>query len=285
MAYGGRVAVLGDPDRRSVIYSVHRLSRPEDGGSSALPGQLAVKDAACSEVGRVRASNEDAFVRRPRAGLWAVADGMGGHADGAWAASAVASALTDIPITGDVETDRAEVGAAIHRANGLIHARAQAQSLRMGSTVVALLLSGSRFTIFWAGDSRAYRLRAGRLVQLTRDHTHVQGKLTRSELTADEARSHPMAHVLTHAVGAQAVLDLDCVHGGVEAGDSLLLCSDGLHGVVGDREIAQALASNAPAEACEALMALSYARGAPDNITLVAIDCSLDRGSATKPAT
>ncbi len=227
--------------------------------------------AARTDVGLVRGSNEDAFLTRSAAGLWAVADGMGGHEDGEWAAAAIVRALDDIAILGDFEADRTAVAQGVLAANAVIHQRAQAYRLRMGSTVVALLVGDDRFAVVWAGDSRAYRLRDGALVQLTTDHTQVQAKVARGEMTVAEARVHPMAHVLSRAVGAEADLNLSSLDGDVQAGDVFLLCSDGLHGIVSGPEIAAALAQGAPDQACEQLVARCHARGAPDNITLVIV--------------
>lgn len=234
------------------------------------PG-LSVADAALTDTGLVRASNEDAVLARPEVGLWAVADGMGGHEDGEWAAEVIVRTLAALEVTGAFAADCDGVAQAIRAANGAIHRRAEAHRLRMGSTVVTLLLGEGRFAACWAGDSRAYCLRDDRLVQLTTDHTQVQAKVSRGLMSPAEARSHPMAHVLTRAVGAEAELDLSSVGEAVEPGDVFLLCSDGLHATVPDEEIAHVLANALPAQACEALVGLAHARGAPDNVTVVVV--------------
>jgi serine/threonine protein phosphatase PrpC len=230
-------------------------------------------DAACTDVGLVRSANEDAFVRRTTERLWAVADGMGGHQGGAWSSDVIARALGETLLTGDFEPDCAAVAASLHEANRLIYARASDSGLRMGSTVVTLLLDDERFAVSWVGDSRAYRLRSGALAQLTTDHTQVQSRVERGLLSSDEARAHPMAHVLTRAVGVEPALDVEGARGRVEPGDVFLLCSDGLHGIVVDAEIAGALGRQGPAGACAELLALCHARGAPDNVTMIAVAC------------
>ena len=232
-------------------------------------GLLPVTDAASSHVGKVRASNEDAFVIRPEAGLWAVADGMGGLARGEWASGVIVRALDDLRFTGAPRADQALLTDAIEAANAAVHGQAGAYGAAIGSTVVALLLRDGRFSVTWAGDSRAYRLRDDRLDQLTRDHTQVQDRVDRGLLTPAEARAHPMAHVLTRAVGVQAILELDSAEGAARTGDVFLLCSDGLHGVAGDDEIAAILRSGEPQSACDRLVALCLAKGAPDNVTVV----------------
>jgi serine/threonine protein phosphatase PrpC len=247
-----------------------RRRPPGDAGHAAHPS--AIVDAARTDIGLVRASNEDAFLARPAARLWAVADGMGGHAEGEWASAAIVQALAGVLLDGDLEGDCARVALGVHAANGVIYSRAESHGQRMGSTVVALLVGDdSRFAVLWAGDSRAYRLRGGALVQLTTDHTQVQSKVARGLMTADEARVHPMAHILSRAVGAEAELDLSSLRGEARAGDVFLLCSDGLHGTLPETEIAAVLASVAPAQACETLIGLCHAQGAPDNVTLAVV--------------
>jgi serine/threonine-protein phosphatase Stp1 len=221
-------------------------------------------DAARSDTGRVRAANEDSFVEAPDLRLWAVADGMGGHVNGAWASKAVADCLRAAPLGGSFESDSLKVADAIHAANARVHAESTAVGKPMGSTVAALLLSDDRFAVLWAGDSRVYLLRDGALYRLTRDHTQVQEMVDRGLLTPD---------VITRAVGVQEGLQVDAIADEPLAGDVFLLCSDGLYGVVGDDEIAAHLGASRPAQACERLVELCLERGAPDNVTVIAVAC------------
>ena len=232
---------------------------------------VSVADAGSSDAGAVRPRNEDTLVLRADAGLWAVADGMGGHAGGAWASEVIASAIAEVEMAGELETDCERLAMAIHDANWTIYSRAAAGGVRIGSTVAALLLDANRFAVLWAGDSRAYRLRGGGLVQLTKDHTQIQERVDRGALTAAEAWRHPMSHILTRAVGVDAALDLACVQGEARADDVFLLCSDGLHGVATDAEIASILSTESPDGACQALLALCRLHGAPDNVTTVVV--------------
>ena len=239
---------------------------PASAKDARVPG-----DAGLSHVGMVRSRNEDALVRRPGDRFWAVADGMGGLERGDWAAQLLAGALRGVTLRGALAADAEAVADAIQASNGAICRQSEAQGAAIGSTVVALLMREARFAVLWAGDSRAYRLRVGVLEQLSRDHTQVQDRVDRGYMTSEEARTHPMAHVLTRAVGVTPSLQLDVLYGDVEAGDVFLLCSDGLHGVASDAEIAEGMASGSPEDACARLLALCLERGAPDNVTLVAV--------------
>jgi serine/threonine-protein phosphatase Stp1 len=223
--------------------------------------------------GVVRTANEDSFLSLEDKGLWTVADGMGGYAFGQWASTAVVSALQAAILTQDFDADVAAVAGAIQQANALIFSTSQAQGRPMGSTAAALYLNGDRFACLWAGDSRIYLLRAGVLHRMTRDHTQVQEMIERGMLTAEQAAHHPMSHVLSRAVGVQETLDLDAVCDLARPGDIFLICSDGLSGVVSEPEICERLASLPRETACRRLLELCLSRGAPDNLTIVAVAC------------
>ncbi|CAN7248254.1 CPBP family glutamic-type intramembrane protease [Phenylobacterium sp. LjRoot225] len=234
---------------------------------------LRIHDAARCHQGKVREVNEDSVLARPREGLWAVADGMGGHANGQWASQTVVAALEQASGDGDEETRARAASDALHAANSRIWAQAQTVGRPMGSTVAALLLHGPRFVVLWAGDSRCYLLRDGVIRQLTTDHSHVQHLVATGRLAPQEAATHPMAHVLSRAVGAQAQLDLEMVADEARAGDAFLLCSDGLTRVVGDPEIAAMMKGKLPAVAAEQMVAVCLERGAPDNVSVVIVHC------------
>lgn len=244
------------------------------------PSPFRVSEGAVSDVGRVRQANEDSFMARGDAGLWAVADGMGGHANGQWASRTIVEHLQNAALTGGFDADVQAVSEAIHRANARIYAAALEAGAAMGSTVTTLLLSGDRFAIFWAGDSRVYVHREGALHRLTSDHTQVQQMVEAGYLSAEEAKGHPMSHVLARAVGVEPTLELDAVSDAIEAGDKFLLCSDGLTGLVTDDEIAEVLGQHTARTASERLVELCLSRGAPDNVTVLVVCCE----PATVPA-
>lgn len=234
---------------------------------------LRLVDAALTDPGKIRTANEDALLAAPDRGLWAVADGMGGHDNGEWASRTVIEALGAAALSGDFDADRLRVADALHAANARVFSEAQAAGRRMGSTAVTLLVSGGAFAVHWVGDSRVYLWREGVLHQLTRDHTQVQEMVDRGLLSPAEAAGHPMSHVISRAIGVAAALEVEWTFDQARPGDIFMLCSDGLTGVVSDPEIADTLGSCRPRLACERLVARCLERGAPDNVTLIAIAC------------
>ena len=228
---------------------------------------------AASDVGTVRATNEDAFVDRPADKIWAVADGAGGHEHGEVASAALKAALERLDGSGadlvaDVRTGVAAVHDALCRQAAEEH-EAIGTPVTIASTLVVLLAQGAHFACLWCGDSRAYLLRAGHLVQLTRDHSLVQELVDAGAIRVEEAEQHPHANVLTRAIGAEAAApELDKIIGTAQPGDRFLLCSDGLFKVLKADDIARFVGATDPAQA---LIAAALAAHARDNITAVVI--------------
>jgi serine/threonine protein phosphatase Stp1 len=232
---------------------------------------LSIQSGALSDEGCVRTRNEDSFLNDDQSGLWAVADGMGGHEKGDWASAMIVEHLAGpVPSVG-FESACRELAERIHRVNRLIFTEAEQRGTQMGSTVVALHVQGRRFAIFWVGDSRAYVLRDGTLHLLSRDHTQIQEMLDRGLLSPAEAEHHPMGHILARAVGVTAEVEVDVVQDEVEPGDTFLLCSDGLHGYVPHAQIAEAAARHPAQAVAQGLVDLAVEQGAPDNVTVVAV--------------
>lgn len=226
-----------------------------------------------THVGLRRAINEDNCLVRPDIGLFVVADGMGGHDAGEIASAKIVEALEQVGSTDRDEVLR-EAVAALHAVNqDLCQLAASGDRPRtIGSTVVGLLLEESRFRCFWAGDSRAYRLRNGNLQQITRDHSLVQGLLDAGMLEPEKARDHPNENVITRAVGVAEELRLDIVEGDVVVGDLFLLATDGVTHVVPDEELEAALNASQPlVEVADGLVWTVLRRGAPDNLTLILV--------------
>jgi len=210
------------------------------------------------------------LVRTDR-GLWAVADGMGGHDAGDVASAKVTEALLRLPIVYGLD---ALVGSAIVALKGVNHelialAASDHTSRTIGSTVVGLAIADGQYRCFWAGDSRAYRVRDNQIAQLTRDHSLVQDLVDAGMLEPEEANDHPNASVITRAVGVVEELRIDTASGDVRSGDQFLLATDGLTRLVDDRELVAELTSRPPAEAAERLIDTVLSRGAPDNVSII----------------
>lgn len=235
--------------------------------------------AAGTDVGRVRKGNEDNFFAdaNEHRGLFIVADGMGGHAAGEIASQmAVEVVSSDLEQLNDLESADAlaSVSRSLRHANRAVFERSSAErdKMGMGSTASVLVLSDDRFIIGHLGDSRIYRLRGAEFAQLTRDHSVVQEQIDAGLITPDEARRHRQSNVITRCVGMGWDVEPDIVDGEVLQGDTFLLASDGLTGMVEDWRLQQLLSSRvAPARMVDAMIAEANARGGVDNITVVIV--------------
>ncbi len=230
-----------------------------------------IESWAKTHEGRVRAHNEDSYCAREMQGLWAVADGMGGHEGGEWASAKIVEKLDEVELPEELGLAGERIADAIRAANRAILVEARKRQRQMGSTVVTLVVQGERYLVQWVGDSRAYLLRDGQFRQLSRDHSQVQEMVDRGIMKPEEAVGHPMGHILSRAVGVRDDVQVDSVEGEVLPGDVFLLCSDGLHGYVEEAEIARLLARGSPERVSEELVEKTLAAGAPDNVTVVAI--------------
>ncbi len=226
-----------------------------------------------THVGRVRDLNEDRFLAEAATGVFAVADGMGGHHGGERASAAIVERLATVGIATTAADLRARVEARLNAANEAIRAIGEAAGATIGSTVVVLLVFGDRFACLWAGDSRLYRLSRGILTQISRDHSRVQDLLDAGMITPGEAATWPERNVITRAVGVSPALDLQRVSDVARTGDVFLLCSDGLTGHLSDGEIAAILGCSNARTAAEALIAAALERGGNDNVTVVVLRC------------
>jgi serine/threonine protein phosphatase Stp1 len=232
------------------------------------------RSAARTHVGTVRQRNEDAVLERPEIGLWAVADGAGGHHRGEYASQRVVAALNSVApaqsglaLVEDVRSRLAEVNRDLRAMAAKIGLRAI-----IGSTVVVLLVFEGSCRCLWAGDSRFYLMRAGDLRQMSRDQSYVQGLVDRGEIEAEAAATHPLAHVITNAVGTSAEFVLEEREDRLEPGDILLLCSDGLTHVVADTDIAAVLHEYPLMAAADRLIECALDQGARDNVSAVIIE-------------
>lgn len=237
-----------------------------------MDSQFQWTSAACTDVGHVRARNEDACLDRPAQALWAVADGMGGHALGDVASQAVVAALAALPAQGPLEDRVGATHAALQAVNQELVDEAARLGVRcIGSTVVVLLATDGRCACVWAGDSRLYRLRGGQLARLTRDHNYAGQLLATGWITEEQARRHPTRNTITRAVGATPALEPEQWLDDVADGDIFLLCSDGLSNEVDDDTIAAVLARHDVAQAAPELVRLALDAGGRDNVSVVVV--------------
>ena len=240
-----------------------------------------------TDVGRRRKANEDSFLVIPDSHLYAVCDGMGGHNAGEVASrmavetlaafvkrSAVEQEITwPWGLDANLSFDANRMKTAIRLANSQVFQSADSKEelTGMGTTVVAALVSGNMMTLGSAGDSRCYLVRDGELLQLTKDDSWVSAALGEGILNSDDVQSHPLRNVITKAVGARDSIDIDVIEQTLEEGDVALLCSDGLHGMVSDDEIARLLipGSTSLEEGAAHLIEAANEAGGKDNITAV----------------
>ena len=226
-----------------------------------------------THVGLRRKLNEDAVLDCSDVGLWAVADGMGGHDAGEVASAMVVEALAQVAPSSNFDDLAEGVVTALHEVNQALRdlARLEARDGTIGTTVVGLVIGDEHYRCFWAGDSRGYRMRDYRIEQLTRDHSLVQDLVDAGMLRAEDAEGHPNANVVTRAVGATDLLRVDAVGGEVRAGDTFLLASDGLTRLVNEAELLTGLRSADLAKAADHFIELVLARGAPDNVSFAIV--------------
>jgi serine/threonine protein phosphatase PrpC len=248
---------------------------------AASGGRLVVRAVLRTDVGKVRSENQDfgAVTSREeetkgRAGgrLLIVADGMGGHRGGATASRLAAETIKTQYIQSDTEDIPAALRDALVRANSRIFSEAQQNpDLRgMGTTTSALAVKNGQGWFAHVGDSRIYLVRNGEIKQLTDDHSLVASMVREGLLTSDEAANHPRRNVLQRSMGVGEEVEID-IRGPIELreGDTFILCSDGLHGVVKEDEMKQVAGVMPIEQGAEELLRRALDRGAPDNVTVI----------------
>ena len=244
--------------------------------------------AGSTHPGRVRGLNQDAFLALPELGVWVVADGVGGHQRGDAASRAIVDAIAALGRAALRESLAESVRRTILTVNHrLIEVAEEAgPGTVIGSTVAVLVAQGEQCVCLWAGDSRIYGLRQGRLARLTRDHSEVEDLVERGRLSPAEAMQHPGANIIYRAVGNSDDLDLDARVYDVYLHDKFLLCTDGLTKEVSDEEIAAVLSAGNCHENCRALMELVLSRPCRDNVAVVVVDVyAAGAGEHTVPLT
>jgi serine/threonine protein phosphatase PrpC len=240
--------------------------------------------AAKTDVGVVREANEDAVFEKSAIGLWAVADGMGGHLVGDVASSKIVAALDLIEphpqlsqYVNSLEDSLLDVNEKM-----IEYAQVMFDEGTMGSTVVSLIIKDRVGVCLWAGDSRLYRYRNQKLVQLSRDHSQVEDMIEFGLLSRENADTYAQKNVITRAVGVETPLYVDANIFTAQIGDIFILCSDGLYNVVNDLEIIDALTSRNVEVMAEELIQKALQQGAPDNVSVVVIQGSAGKVQAVE---
>lgn len=243
-------------------------------------------DYGCyTDVGRVRQRNEDAAKVSPDLFLYAVADGMGGHRAGDRASRIAVQTLHDYfsEDDGAPQPDEDSLRAAFMAANRNIieDASGRPDRMGMGTTLTALIVKGKHYLIGHVGDSRALRIRKGAIEQLTDDHSIVAAQVREGGMTEEEARSHPMRHVLSRCMGCEPDPEVDVLSGEIRDGDIFVLGSDGLTGAIGEELMAETVGAAADAaEASKHLVELAREKDGSDNITAVVVRCTAATAAA-----
>lgn len=220
-----------------------------------------------THLGTVRQINEDRVLDRSDCGLWAVADGMGGHRGGDIAAEIAIAALRSLADSPTV-LDIGAIRAALEAANAEIYQRGQSAGGVIGSTIVVLHIADATATLFWAGDSRAYRFAHAGCEQLTIDHSLVQQLVDAGLIAPQQAARHPQAHVITRALGVDATVEIDMVSIAVQSGDRILLCSDGLSRSLACESLDDPIVDEG---AGERILSEALQRDGSDNISFVLV--------------
>jgi len=241
---------------------------------------MRAKAFGLSDVGRRRENNQDRLLLDAERGVYAVADGMGGHAAGEVASRIAIEALSEAVernhlgrnSDGPEETARRLESAFLEGNRRICNSVVTRGEWRgMGTTIVALVALPGSVVVGHVGDSRAYRLRDGELQRLTQDHSWVSEQVRLGLLTDEEAKRHPMRNIITRALGNRDELEVDTAEEPVQPGDVYLLCSDGLSSMLSDDEIQRVLNHyrNDPEKACRTLVDQANEHGGEDNITVV----------------
>jgi serine/threonine protein phosphatase PrpC len=230
-----------------------------------------IEAGAATHIGKVRQHNEDNYLVATHRGLWAVADGMGGHEAGDVASQVVMEELNAVVTPSTAAELLASCEASMVVANSRLKEMSEERGALVGTTIAVLLVFDTFYAGVWSGDSRIYRIRGQGIEQITLDHSELQELVSEGKLNAEEARTWPRRNVITRAIGVRDDPELEMKSGTLEPGDIFVLCTDGLTGHVEDSEILALAGQHRAQEACDLLVALTLDRGAPDNVTVVIV--------------
>jgi len=264
-------------------------STPSSNSSMVYAQSAAFEVALLSDVGTDRDNNEDScglWVENPDTALFAVADGIGGY-EGGEIASAMATEVTlrayrKSPVEWGPAT---RLLRAVQRANMEIHHRALAirELCWMGTTLTAVVVSHGVVYATHVGDCRLYLIRRGRIAQITKDHTAVEEQVSLGLMTAAQARRHPDRSVLTRSIGQELIVSIARIKLPLEKNDRVIVCSDGLHGVLSDRELEHTVRGLEAEAASQRLVEIANQRGTADNVTAAVFIMRAETGRFSKP--
>ena len=261
----------GSADASDETADASTQPREPECGARAARIRWDVHSAALTDRGAVRPSNQDNYALNDTARIWAVADGLGGHRGGDLASQMVVDALNALEPTATLSAALESVRIALERVNAQLRRRAREQDGEAcGSTVVVLVVRGEEWGVAWAGDSRAYLVRAGRLLQLTRDHS-LENDLASQGAPVSAGGGNG---IVTRAVGGEEALEIEQVSERLQSGDRFLLCSDGLYNAIDEAAIAAALADGDAQGAARELMRRALAAATRDNVTALVVDAT-----------
>lgn len=271
-------AATASPSQTLPFAPIKPTSRTSPSASVRISGAARATGALAwgsrTDVGRVREHNEDSYVINFP--LFAVADGMGGHAAGEVASTIAVSALAELAPS---KPDSDLLGAAVEGANIAVLDGVEQGMGRagMGTTCTSVIIDGTRMAVAHVGDSRAYLLHEGKLLRVTHDHSFVEELVEAGEITPEEARVHPSRSIITRALGSDRQMKADSFMVDVTMGDRVLLCSDGLSSMISDDVIEEAMVTSPAPQACaDRLVDVALAAGGNDNVTVIVIDVKDD---------
>ncbi len=251
---------------------------------------MTLRFGAATDRGRVRPRNEDRFIANAELGIFAVVDGMGGHAGGEFASATISDAIalfiresetdSDMTLPGDMNArlspvaNRLQMAVRVANRTFAERVRKKNETETSGATMAAALFGDGNVAVAHVGDCRVYLLEGTTISAVTQDHSLVAEQVAQGLIDEESAKTHPLRHVVTRAVSGQNGIAVDTVEFPVAPGARLILCSDGIHGVLTDKEIAALMSASGPSldDVCRAAIAEVNARGGPDNATVVVVE-------------
>lgn len=232
------------------------------------------KSHAVSHPGNKRKYNQDAYFCHDNNGLWAVADGMGGHEAGEVASQTIVQSLANLAQSGRENNSVPNITSILEDVNQQLFSQNSANERIAGSTVALVQTINNHCTCLWAGDSRIYLYREGELQQISSDHSYVQELINQGKISIDEAVTHKHRNVITRAIGVHEELSFDVKQLELQSNDILLICSDGLYNEIANNEIAAILEYADLKHATKNLLELCLSREAGDNVSFVLVGVS-----------